>query len=77
MVQGTISYPEVKGIPYFKVSHTWGYGMLKAGSFARKFDVLVEHSPSSCPRIIRPQKLKEIEEISENEGIKELNIGAD
>ena len=43
--------------------------MLKPESSARRFDTPVEHNPLYRPRVITPKKLREMEQILENEGI--------
>jgi len=54
---------------HFRASKSSGYEILAEGSSARRMDTLVENNPSHRPRVITPQKLREIEEILENEGI--------
>jgi len=76
-VQGTVSYLQAKGIPFFKedvfrhfqVLHASGYRMLKPETSSRRYDTLVMHNPSHHPRTITPEKLREMEMILENEGI--------
>ena len=76
MVQGTVSFLEAKGIPFYRedvfrhfgVSHTAGYKMLRTKT-ARRFDTLVHHNPRHRPCAVTAEKLKEMEAILENQGI--------
>jgi hypothetical protein len=77
MVQGTIAYLKAKKIDFYKedvfrffeVGHTSGHNMLRPETSPRRFDTVHEHNPSHQCRIITLQKLREMEEILENEGI--------
>lgn len=76
-VQGTIEYLEAKGLPYskadvfrhFQVSKSAGWEIIKEGTSARRLDTIVEYNPRGPSRQISIQKIREMEEILENEGI--------